>query len=394
MGRTSLSAVTFALSAAISICASACGGGAAPAPDPARSTGQSGLMSKSYAGQNACNPKTHDRPFVIEWDATDMSMFESRAATDVIFVQYEGCNLKVLDGCANDSIRGAYGAYRPVEWTSGSTEKMDISSESELYAKLPLGAATLGGRVATGEKFRMEYFVSGVRTATRSAVYRGELSKVPGCAGATHFVYGIALGAFALASEKKVAGEASVGFAGMGGGAKHATSANADKKGGVIESCRGETAKEVRTCQVPIRLMLRNVNDGDAPAGSGASGATADGAGAGAGAGGAPPARSDRNELNMEEVKLRESAARTRVAKDGTGCLADLDEADKRWPNSARSSTRPDGMMNIRGECLMLKGDCDSGKKQLRMAMERMGMKTETVDTVVKLRADELCPKK
>jgi len=348
-------------------------------------------MGKTYAGQSSCNPKTHDRPFVIEWDATDMSMFESRAATDVIFVQYEGCNLKVLDGCANDSIRGAYGTYRPVEWTSGSTEKVDIGTESELYAKLPLGAATLGGRVATGEKFRMEYFISGVRTSTRSAVYRGELSKVPGCTGATHFVYGFALGAFALASEKKVAGEASVGFAGMGGGAKHATSANADKKGGVVESCRGETAKEVKTCQVPIRLMLRNLNDGEAPAGSGASGATADGAGGGGA--GAPPSRSDRNELNMEEVKLRESAARKRVAKDGAGCLADLDEADKRWPNSARNSTRPDGMMNIRGECLMLKGDCESGRKQLRMAMERTGMKTESVDMVVKVRADELCPK-
>jgi hypothetical protein len=375
----------------------ACGGGSAPPADPARSTGQSGLMGKTYAGQNACNAKTHERPFIIEWDATDMSMFESRAATDVVFVQYEGCNLKVLDGCANDSIRGAYGAYRPVEWTSGSTEKMDISSENELYAKLPLGAATLGGRVATGEKFRMEYFVSGVRTSTRSAVYRGELSKLPGCTGATHFVYGFALGAFALASEKKVAGEASVGFAGMGGGAKHANSTNADKKGGVIESCRGETAKEVKTCQVPVRLMLRNLNDGDAPAGSGASGATADGAGAGGGAAGgavAPPSRSDRNELNMEEVKLRESAARKRIAKDGKGCLADLDEADKRWPNSARNSTRPDGMMNIRGECLMLTGDCENGRKQLRMAMERMGMNTQAVDTVVKVRSDELCPKK
>jgi hypothetical protein len=362
----------------------ACGGGSIPATEPSRATGQSGLMGKTFAGQNACNAKAHERPFIIEWDATDMSMFEGRAATDVIFVHYEGCDLKVLDACANDSIRGAFGAYRPVEWTSGSVEKMDIATEGELYAKLPLGAATLGGRVSAGEKFRMEYFVSGVRTSTRSGVYRGELAKVPGCAGATHFVYGFALGAFALASEKKVSGEAQIGFQGLGGGAKHATSQNADKKGGVLESCRGETAKEVRTCQVPIRLMLRDVTEGEAPAGSGAGG----------GDSGAPPARSDRTELNMEEVKLRESAARKRVAKDGKGCLSDLDEADRRWPNSARLSTRPDGMMNVRGECLMLSGDCENGRRLLRMAMERMGMSTQAVDTVVKLRADELCGKK
>jgi hypothetical protein len=372
--------------------ATAACGGSLPATEPTRATGQSGLMGKTFAGQNACNAKAHERPFIIEWDATDMSMFESRTATDVVFVHYEGCELKVLDACANDSIRGAFGAYRPVEWTSGSVEKMDITSEGELYAKLPLGAATLGGRVSAGEKFRMEYFVSGVKTSTRSGVYRGELAKVPGCAGATHFVYGFALGAFALASEKKVSGEAQVGFQGMGGGAKHATSQNADKKGGVLESCRGETAKDVRTCQVPIRLMLRDIAEGEAPAGSGASGATADGAGGGGA--GAPPSRSDRNEMNMEEHKLRESAARKRVAKDGKGCLADLDEADRRFPNSARLSTRPDGMMNIRGECLMLTGDCANGKKLLRMAMERMGMSTQAVDSVVKIRVDELCAKK
>lgn len=372
--------------------ATAACGGSLPATEPTRATGQSGLMGKTFAGQNACNAKAHERPFIIEWDATDMSMFESRAATDVIFVHYEGCDLKVLEACANDSIRGAFGAYRPVEWTSGSVEKMDITSEGELYAKLPLGAATLGGRVSAGEEFRMEYFVSGVKTSTRSGVYRGELAKVPGCAGATHFVYGFALGAFALASEKKVSGEAQVGFQGMGGGAKHATSQNADKKGGVLESCRGETAKDVRTCQVPIRLMLRDIAEGEAPAGSGASGATADGAGGGGA--GAPPSRSDRNEMNMEEHKLRESAARKRVAKDGKGCLADLDEADRRFPNSSRLTTRPDGMMSIRGECLMLTGDCANGKKLLRMAMERTGMSTQAVDSVVKSRADELCAKK
>jgi hypothetical protein len=361
-----------------SIAVAACGGGSLPTTEPARASGQSGLMGKSFAGQNACNAKSHEKPFIIEWDATDMSMFESRAATDVIFVKYEGCDLKVLDGCANDSIRGAYGAYRPVEWTSGSVEKIDIATEGELYAKLPLGVATLGGRVSAGEKFRMEYFVSGVRTATRNAVYRGELAKVPGCAGATHFVYGFALGAFALASEKKVAGEAQVGFQGLGGGAKHATSQNADKKGGVIESCRGETAKETRTCQVPIRLMLRDVNDGEAPANAAAAAAAV---------GGPPPARSDQTGVDMEEIKLRVSAARKRVAKDGKGCLADLDEADRRWPNSARSSIRPDGMMNIRGACLMLAGDCENGRKQYRMAMERF-VGAKNVDTVVGIEAD------
>ena len=94
----------------------------------------------------------------------------------------------------------------------------------------------------------------------------------------------------------------------------------------------------------------------------------------------------------MEETKLRESAAQKRMAKDGKGCVADLDAADKKFPNSARSSLRPDGMMNIRAQCLMLAGDCESGKKQLRMAYERLAMKTEAIDAVVASDATDLCP--
>src|SRR5215471_10349080 len=90
----------------------ACGGGGAAAPGPSES-----LMSRTFAGQNRCNAKNHDRPFVIEWDATDMSSFQARAANDVVFVRYEGCDLKVLDACADDAVRGSLGAYKNVEWT-------------------------------------------------------------------------------------------------------------------------------------------------------------------------------------------------------------------------------------------------------------------------------------
>ena len=364
----------------------ACGGGSLPAVGPSRDSGQSSLMGQTLAGKS-CDPKSHDRPFIIEWDATDMSMFENRAATDVVFVKYEGCELKVLDACANDSIQGSLGRYRPVEWTSGSVEKIAISNEGELYAKLPLGVATLGGRVSAGEKFAMEYFVSGVRTATRSGAYRDDLAKIPGCKGATHFVYGYSLGAFALGSEKKMGGDVEVGVKGIGGGAKTTHQSSAEKKGGLIDSCRAETAKEVKSCQVPIRLMLREIEAGASPeANTTASGPAA----------GPPPARSDKPEVSMDEIKLRESAARKRASKDGAGCLADLDAADKQFPNSARLSTRPDGMMNIRGACLMLKGDCEAGKKLYRQAMERVmpGQKPEILDTVVKVEADQSCPKK
>ena len=158
-----------------------------------RESGQSNLMADSFAGKNACNPENHLRPFIIEWDATDASSFEQHAANDIVFVEYEGCSLRVLDECRNETIRGEAGAYKPAEWTSGALETLDVNNSAELYAKLPLGQATLGGRVEGGEKFHMEYYVAGTRTATRDAVFQQDLEGKYGCEKATHFVYGLSL---------------------------------------------------------------------------------------------------------------------------------------------------------------------------------------------------------
>ena len=238
-----------------------------------------------------------------------------------------------------------------------------------------------------GETFSMQYFVSGIRTSTRPAVYRGELGGIPGCAAATHYVYGYALGAFELASTKKTLAEADVGVKGLGAGGNSSTASSAEKKGGVLASCNDiQSAKESRTCSVPIRLMLREITDGDNPEGN-AAGSTPGAA--------TNATRTDQSSITKEETALRESAARKRVQKDGKGCLADFDEADKKFPNSPRLSTLARGMLNVRAACLMMVGQCEQGKKSLREAYEAMGaMKPETIDQLVKIEADQSCPKK
>jgi hypothetical protein len=211
-------------------------------------------MDSTLAG-GKCNPKTADRPFIIEWDATDASSFESRANSGLVFVKYEGCDLKVMDACGPE----AKDAYKAPEWTSGSLEKVDINTEGELYAKLPLGAASLGARASAGEKFHMEYFVSGTRNATKPSFSKAELAKLPGCKGATHFVFGYNLGAFALGTLKNSKGEAGVSFKGVGAGGSQSMTNNAEKKGGLLGTCSPEKPESVKTCQSPIRLSLREL---------------------------------------------------------------------------------------------------------------------------------------
>lgn len=328
-----------------------------------RESGQSNLMDQTFAGQNACNPEDHLRPFIIEWDATDMSSFESHAASDIVVVKYEGCKLRVLDECRNESIRGEQGSYRPPEWTSGSLETIDISNTGELYAKLPLGQATLGGRVSGGEKFHMEYFVAGTRMATRDSVYRKDLESNPGCEGATHFVHAYNLGAFALGSANNVDVSAGGSIYGFGAGGSRSHSASAEKKGGDLAVCRGDSATEVAGCKAPIRLSLRPIRDGVNPEVTAMK---------------APDTPESLNAAGMVNMKIEmsdeararlESAMAKANARDGKSCLKELDAHAKLDPKHDSQDPKS-SFAFVRAQCLMLAGKCDAGKVLMRKAFQ------------------------
>lgn len=334
-------------------------------------------MTTSFVGKTKCNPKSAERPFVVEWDATDVSTFQARTATDVVFVRYEGCDLEIVEGCTVDDEKGHFGSYRPVEWTSGSLESLAIEDEGDLYAKLPLGAASLGARVRGGEKFRMEYYVSGTRRATRSSFARRDLASVAACRQATHFVYGINLGAFALGASTEVMATAGVSAFGFGAGGSRSRATKADKRGGDLTTCKGVSAKELDTCKVPIRLTLREIVADDAapvekearPAEEPKPSAT--------------KAFLSRDERERRASALYASAAEKSRMKDGRSCLADLDEHDKLDPRPQYLSTAP-AFAITRVQCLMLAGQCGAGKVLARKMVETFGgMDAASVDGVV-----------
>lgn len=347
----------------------ACGSGSQPVAGTTapRESGQSRLIEKTFAGKDRCNPQDHTRPFVIEWDGTDISSFESRATTDIVFVRYEGCNLQVVDSCTNDDVRGSLGAYGPVDWTSGSVEKVDILNEDELYAKLPLGANTIGARVQGGERFHMEYFVSGTRKATRPAVYRGDVDKLRGCRGVTHYVYAYNVGAFALGSFSQLEGSAGATIWGIGAGGSKKNESAIEKQGGVLGSCRGESASEASTCKVPIRLTLREIEPGDSPDAQAAVAPET------------PDALNLAGKLQQDNTRSREanerlsSAQRKANARDGKGCLTELDAFDRLEKRPGAQSTEAKGLGFLRAQCLMLAGQCSAGRALSRRSIEARG---------------------
>lgn len=351
------------------------------------------LADKTFAGQNKCNPKNAERPFIIEWDATDQSTFQAFAADNVVFVHYEGCNLKVLDGCREDSMKGAYGSYKPVEWTSGGVEVVDIHDESELYSKLPLGAATLSGRVQSGEKFHMEYYVSGTRTATRDKEFRGDIAKNARCKDATHYVYAYNLGAFALAAQSNLKGQVNGSYFGFGAGAQKSTSTNAEKRGGELSSCKGESAKEIESCKVPVRLTLRELSEGNNPDVAASKAPETDASLNLAGQLKATSEAEKNAELHWKSAQVKYQA------RDGKGCLAELDQHDQLDPRPEGLSTNPatGRIAGTRAECLMLAGQCDAGKQLFRKALETAPNKSgqawtpERIDGQVEVEVATFC---
>lgn len=355
----------------------ACGGPAVPAVT------SEAAMESTFAGSNKCEADSHDRPFIIEWDATDIARFENRAAKDVVFVRYEGCELEVIDGCSDDALPGRYGTYSPPQWTSGSVEKMSIDNTAELAAKLPLGVATLSGKVERGVKLEMHYHVSGVATATRDVMHRGNLKQNDACAKATHFVYAYNLGAFRVDSLETGADSAGADVKGVGVSGESTRSTKSEKSSGDISKCTGTTALDTDKCKVPIRLSLRKLQPGKGPeieAANDADQAVAD----------KPP--DIEGTPMMVAGKLRNQAGEKLRSKDGKGCLALLDKADKIDPDPSRISTNPKALLHLRASCEML-FDCNSGRAHLRQARQaQMAQLTATqIDDMVAFTARSLC---
>jgi hypothetical protein len=315
------------------------------------------------------------RPFVVEWDATDLSDFEAHAARDIVFVKYEACGLELLTGCADQSLRGKHGAYHAPRWTSGGVESFSIEDESDLYTKLPLGVVSLSGRVQRGEKLELLYHVSGVASATRDSVHRREISDNPRCQAATHFVHAYNVGAFALetASKRREAGSADVAVAGAGAG--HRSQMQVLKRAGVLESCRGQSASDTLTCRVPIRLHLRRLADGEP------SDPTSSQTSASPGERPAPTMQS-----MLDAGKLRNAAVQKLVKGDGTGCLRDLERAREIDPDTDHIQGQ------LWAQCTMRAGKCEAGKQLLRRYYEtEAGMPADAIDRIVQSQEKAHC---
>jgi formylglycine-generating enzyme required for sulfatase activity len=190
-------------------------------------------------------------PDLIALDAIARTTLDASRRQGAIVVRYKGkgCDLR-LDVLPNCSVTGAY-AFAPYS----SSETKVAHSLSELYTDFPLGASRLASRFKDNPALRADIMLSGIHTLKPQSTFRADELRGE-CAGATHVVSKIFVGAFALAVGNAHGLEARPSL--FAGGAESKASAGVIQKEGSAKACEESQDKgtESSACDVPLRLGL------------------------------------------------------------------------------------------------------------------------------------------
>lgn len=192
---------------------------------------------------------SHASPLVTEWPASEKAHLESLLRGGGLAVAYSGCTMRILPQCR---LRGRYTWQR----TTPATDQLEINNEDELYAKLPLGAASLEGELKRAGKLSVQTVVSGQmrleELSPQDVPNEGE------CARATHVIGALSVGAFTLSRGGSAEAKAGAEVTAVGQLGGHvARSATLVRAAGDLKSCNDSTdAAPHSNCRSPVQVFL------------------------------------------------------------------------------------------------------------------------------------------
>jgi hypothetical protein len=208
------------------------------------------ILPEVPAEQAKCRvAASQSSPLVTEWPASEKANLEALLRTGGVAVSYSGCAMRVLPQCR---LRGGYTWQR----TTPSADILEINNADELYAKLPLGAASLEGELSRAGQLSVETYVSGQMRLENASV-----SDMPGegeCAQATHVVGALSVGAFTLSRGISTEARASAGVVKVGDASgRRSRSAGHVRSAGEPEMCASGTEQAPHpSCASPIQVFL------------------------------------------------------------------------------------------------------------------------------------------
>lgn len=199
---------------------------------------------------DALHPPTD--PDLLALDPSERAAFAAVRGQGIAVVHYEqkGCDvrLKLLNNCL---VRGQY-QFIPY-WEQQTKTAKDVN---ELFAKLPVGAMSVAGKLSNERALRADYTLAGM--AQLPIGWNVDASQLMGeCSEATHIVTRMYLGGFTMAAGKsqELAAQASV-FVQVDANSK--SSLERVRYAGDPKSCEESrrTQSENIGCAAPLRLVL------------------------------------------------------------------------------------------------------------------------------------------
>lgn len=233
------------------VATAACGGALeVKAPEPSRAP-----TPGSVFGGEGCKAVRNPRePRLTAWDPEDRAQINVVRRSGVVAVSYalSGCEVQ-LEALPNCIATGAY------EFTATPFVKQDyLATQQDLFAELPLGAASLSAKLAANQVLRTDYTLVGVAALPADVSFSRHDLRGTECERATHVVARLFLGGFAMATgeEKSLRGEASLFGAAAGGGTRSAFSRLLEDGDPTACEQARRSGKEDPLCSVALRVGL------------------------------------------------------------------------------------------------------------------------------------------
>jgi TPR repeat protein len=202
------------------------------------------------------------KPLVVDWKPDERADLEEVIHDGVATVSWKNDGLRLLRTCR---VQGNYG-YVGVQTKK---EVVRLASSEEIAANLPLGglgiAGKLGGQLQHGATLDIAYAIVGKRRTTWNSVSSQDLTG--DCAGATHYVRAVLVGAFAMTIGDQTKGAAAAQIFGLGANGAGSDSKNVSSADGRLEDCEQASPDDSgppKQCAAIVRLELEPVNMGQA----------------------------------------------------------------------------------------------------------------------------------
>jgi TPR repeat protein len=198
-------------------------------------------------------------PYIVDWPADRRGKLEAALAGKIVVVAYDCNKLRVLDDCKVD------GAYSFVGYTE-KEQVLRLENADEVRANLPLAGTMLSARIGAdlerGSTLDIALALVGTKRTAKIDVFKSELRG--DCEGATHYVRGATIGAFAMKVGTRAKTSSVVDLFGMGASGQSSSAQTAESRDGTLDACRATSPsaeKPVAQCGGLVRLELKSIRD-------------------------------------------------------------------------------------------------------------------------------------